>query len=94
MTEQPEGADLGTIVERYFDGYDLVVCEGYREEAPHVVEVLRCDAGHAEPVCAPGRTLALVTDSDMPHAHRFELDESSRLARFLLTELGLTERRE
>lgn len=94
VTEQPEDADLGTIVERYFDGYDLVVCEGYREEAPHVVEVLRCGVGHAESVCPPGRTLALVTDSDIPHAHRFELDESSRLARFLLTELGLTERRE
>ncbi len=44
---------LTDLVERYFAGYDLVVCEGYRQEAPHVIEVFRVGAGHATLKCPP-----------------------------------------
>jgi hypothetical protein len=30
-----------------------------------------------------------VTDADVPHAHRFGLDDASGLATFLVTQLGL-----
>ena len=75
---------------RYFGGYDVVLCEGYRREAPQVVEVFRRGAGHDEPLCGPEETLALVTDAGLSHDHRFGLDESGPLARFLERRLGLT----
>ncbi len=86
-----EEARLDAIVARYFDGYDVVVCEGYRREAPNVVEVFRAAAGYESPVCEPGEPLALVTDAELAHEHRFGLDESAGLARFLVERLGLAE---
>jgi molybdopterin-guanine dinucleotide biosynthesis protein MobB len=41
VARRDEEATLDEIVSRYFAGYDLVICEGYRREAPHVVEVFR-----------------------------------------------------
>jgi len=69
--------------------YDLVICEGYRREAPDVVEVFRSGAGYESPVCEAGEPLALVTDTGLAHEHRFGLDESAELARFLLSTLGI-----
>jgi molybdopterin-guanine dinucleotide biosynthesis protein MobB len=40
---------LADLVDKYFRGYDIVVCEGYSREAPHIVEVFRAGAGHDEP---------------------------------------------
>jgi len=80
---------LADIAGRYFAGYDVVVCEGYRREAPHVVEVFRLGAGHAELKCPPEESLALVTDADVPHAHRFALDDVAGLVGFLVERLGL-----
>ena len=82
-------ATLADIVGRYFAGYDLVVCEGYRREAPYVVEVFRAEAGHAETKAPPEELLALATDADVPHPHRFGLDDAPGLAAFLVTQLGL-----
>ncbi len=65
---------LEEIVGRYFGGYDVVVCEGYRREAPDVVEVFRSGAGYESPVCEPAEALALVTDTELAHAHRFGLE--------------------
>ncbi len=90
--QTPGEVGLGAIVDRYFGGYDLVVCEGYRHESPQVIEVFQRSAGHAGPVCEPDELLALVTDTDLPHTHRFSLDEPSRLADFLEAELGLVAR--
>ena len=50
-----------TIVARYFDGYDVVVCEGYRHETPWVVEVFRPGEGRDAPLLEARVTLALVT---------------------------------
>ena len=82
-------ASLDEIVTRYFAGYDVVICEGYRREAPDVVEVFRSGAGYESPVCEPAEALALVTDTELAHAHRFGLDEAEALARFLAGRLGL-----
>jgi len=81
---------LTDIADRYFAGCDVVVCEGYRHEAPHVVEVFRVAAGHAELTCSPEGLLALVTDADVPHQHRFALDDAAGLAVFLVERLGLS----
>ena len=92
VARRDEEAALDEIVERYFAGYDLVVCEGYRREAPHVVEVFRSGAGYESPVCEAGEPLAVVTDAGLAHRHRFGLDDSEALARFLVERLGLTAR--
>ena len=47
VTRLQAEATLTDLVDRYFTDYDLVVCEGYRREAPHVIEVFRTAAGHA-----------------------------------------------
>ena len=85
-------ASLDEIVTRYFGGYDVVICEGYRREAPDVVEVFRSGAGYESPVCEPGEPLALATDAALAHQHRFGLDDNEALARFLVERLGLAAR--
>jgi molybdopterin-guanine dinucleotide biosynthesis protein MobB len=81
---------LSDLVDRYFTGYDLVICEGYRREAPQAIEVFRAATGHAETKCAPEGLLALVTDADLPHRHRFALDDAAGLAGFVVDRLGLS----
>ena len=46
VARQREEATLEEIVSRFFGGYDVVICEGYRREAPDVVEVFRSGAGY------------------------------------------------
>jgi len=89
VTELEAETRLVDLVERYFAGYDLVVCEGYRREAPHVIEVFRLGSGHTAPKCPPEELIALVTDAHLPHPHRFALDDSEGLAGFLVERLGL-----
>ncbi|HJW75319.1 MAG TPA: molybdopterin-guanine dinucleotide biosynthesis protein B, partial [Thermoleophilia bacterium] len=74
---------LEEIAGRFFGGFDIVVAEGYKDSAPHKVEIFRREAGHDEPLCRPGEALALVTDADLEHERRFALGEEARLARFL-----------
>ena len=89
VARRTEETGLEEIVARYFAGYDVVVCEGYRREAPDVVEVFRAGAGFDAPVCEPGEPIALVTDAGLEHEHRFGLDASTALAAFLVGRLGL-----
>jgi molybdopterin-guanine dinucleotide biosynthesis protein MobB len=89
VRELREPPPLAELVARYFPGCDLVICEGCREEAPHTIEVFRRDAGHVGPLCDPERVLAVVTDADLERAHRFGLDDTAALARFLTSRLGL-----
>jgi molybdopterin-guanine dinucleotide biosynthesis protein MobB len=89
VARRREEATLAEIVARFFAGYDIVVCEGYRREAPDVVEVFRSGAGYESTVCEPGEPLALVTDAGLAHPHRFGLDDTAALARFLVERLGL-----
>jgi molybdopterin-guanine dinucleotide biosynthesis protein B/molybdopterin-guanine dinucleotide biosynthesis protein len=83
---------LADIVRRYFGDFDLVVCEGYKRTAPHRVEIFRRGAGHDAPLCGPGEALALVTDTDARHEHRFGLDEARGLAQFLAARLDTLRR--
>jgi molybdopterin-guanine dinucleotide biosynthesis protein B/molybdopterin-guanine dinucleotide biosynthesis protein len=78
---------LTEIVARFYGGFDIVVAEGYKRSAPHRVELFRRGAGHAEPLCAPGEAIALVTDAELAHAHRFGLEDAAALARFLAVRL-------
>jgi len=93
VTRLPAEMPLTDIVSRYLAGFDLVVCEGYRREAPHVIEVLRTEAGFPKMKSVPEELLALVTDADLPHAHRFALDDAAGLAGFLVERLGLSRSR-
>jgi molybdopterin-guanine dinucleotide biosynthesis protein B/molybdopterin-guanine dinucleotide biosynthesis protein len=82
-----EELELVDIVRRFYGGFDIVVAEGYKRTAPHRVELFRAGAGHAEPLCAPGEAIALVTDADLEHEHRFGLEDGAGLARFLAARL-------
>ena len=75
--------ELPEIVKTYFTGFDIVVAEGYKRTAPYRVELFRLGAGHADPLCAPGEAIALVTDSALEHEHRFGLEDAAGLAAFL-----------
>lgn len=83
---------LTAIARRFFADCDLVVAEGYKRTAPHRVEVFRRAAGHREPLCRPDEALAVVTDADLPHPHRFALDDAAGLARFLAARLDTLRR--
>lgn len=78
---------LARIAETYFRGFDLVVAEGYKNSAPHRIEVFRAGAGHQTPLCGPGETLALVTDAPLRHERLFALDDAQGLARFVVARL-------
>jgi molybdopterin-guanine dinucleotide biosynthesis adapter protein len=78
---------LVEIVQRFFAGFDLVVAEGYKREAPHRIEIFRHDAGHAAPLCGPGESLALVTDGALDHARRFALDDGAGVAALIASRL-------
>ena len=83
QTETP----LHEIARRFFADLDVVVAEGYKRSAPHKVEVFRRAAGHQEPLCTADEALALVTDADLPHEHRFGLNDARGLAAFLVARL-------
>jgi len=78
---------LADLVVRYFAGFDIVVVEGHKLEAPYKVEIFRRDSGHDQPLCEPGEALALVTDTDTDHDHRFALGDAAFLAQFLAERL-------
>ena len=82
-----EEVPLATIARRYFEGFDLVVAEGYKASAPHRVELYRVAAGHAVPLCGPGEAMALVTDAPLEHEYRFALGDARGVARFLAARL-------
>jgi molybdopterin-guanine dinucleotide biosynthesis protein MobB len=90
VERQAEEATLADIVARYFGGFDVVVCEGFRREAPDVVEIFRSGAGYESMVCELHEPIALVTDADLPHPHRFALDDANALVRFLVERLDLS----
>ncbi|MBM3147311.1 MAG: molybdopterin-guanine dinucleotide biosynthesis protein B, partial [Actinobacteria bacterium] len=75
------------IARRFYPAFDLVVAEGYKSSAPHRVELFRRAAGHRDRLLQPEESLALVTDSDLPHRYRFRLDDPAALAAFLVMRL-------
>jgi molybdopterin-guanine dinucleotide biosynthesis adapter protein len=92
VTRLDEELRLEEIARRFFAGFDILVAEGYKRTAPHRVEIFRRGAGHDTPLCGPGEALALVTDTELPHDHRFALDDAEGLARFLAARLDTLRR--
>lgn len=82
-----EEVPLATIARRFFEGFDLVVAEGYKAAGAHRVELFRVAAGHESPLCGPGEAMALITDAPLEHEHRFALDDARGVARFLAARL-------
>jgi len=83
---------LADIARRFFGDFDLVVAEGYKRSAPHLVEIFRVGAGHDAPLCAPGEPMALVTDAPLEHEHLFGLDDVTGLAHFVASRLDTLRR--
>jgi hypothetical protein len=54
--------------------------------------VFREAAGHPEPLCATEDMLAVLSDTDVPHARRFDLDDAAGLAAFIVLRLDLLRR--
>jgi molybdopterin-guanine dinucleotide biosynthesis protein len=88
VAQVDEEVPLRVLARRYFAHLDLLVAEGYKRSAPHRIEVFRRGAGHPEPLCGPSETLALVTDAELDHEHRFPLDDAAGLARFIAARLA------
>jgi molybdopterin-guanine dinucleotide biosynthesis protein MobB len=88
VTSLAQEASLVDIVLRYFTGFDIVVVEGHKLQAPNKIEVFRQAAGHDEPLCRPGEALATVTDTAISRDPKFGLDDAASLARFLADRLG------
>ena len=86
LTRLASDLPLAEIARLHFAGFDLVVAEGFQATASHSVELFRRAAGHARPLRAP-EVLALVSDVDLAHPHRFALDDAPGLARFLAQRL-------
>ncbi len=82
-----EELPLRELARRFFPGFDIVVAEGYKREAPHRVEVFRRAAGHAAPLLGPQESLAILTDIEVEHPHRFGLDDIAGLAAFIAARL-------
>jgi len=58
---------------------------GWRDRV--LVEIFRRAAGHADPLCRPDESLALVTDAALEHPHRFALEDATGLAAFIARRL-------
>jgi len=82
-------ASLDELADRFFPGIDLVLCEGFREEAPQVIEVVGPGSGADELIVPPAEALAAVADVDTGHRHRFDFAETPALARFIVRRLGV-----
>lgn len=87
VTRLHEELPVVEIARRFYPGFDLVVAEGFKGTAPHRVELFRRAAGHRDRLLSPEESLALVTDADLPHRHRFRLDDPAALAAFLVMRL-------
>jgi molybdopterin-guanine dinucleotide biosynthesis protein len=87
VTALAHESSLADIVLRYFTGFDIVVAEGHKLQAPNKVEVFRQAAGHDQPLCEPGEALATVTDTAVSRDPRFGLNDAAALARFLAERL-------
>jgi len=92
VESQSTETDLAAIVARFFDGFDVVLCEGYRREAATTVEVFREATRHDRPLCGEGEAAALVTDAPVAHERRFAPDDAGGLADFLVDLLRLDDR--
>jgi molybdopterin-guanine dinucleotide biosynthesis protein MobB len=92
VTLLDEELPLTEIVRRFYPGYDLVLAEGYKRQAPYRVEVFREAAGHPEPLCATEDMLAVLSDTQVSHAWRFDLDDTDGLAAFIVLRLDLLRR--
>ena len=88
VADDPGGENaLADIARRSLADVDLVVAEGFRRTAPHRIELFRSMAGHDAPLHAPSEALALVTDAEVRHAHRFAPGDAAGLARFIAARL-------
>jgi molybdopterin-guanine dinucleotide biosynthesis protein B len=69
---------------KYFNGVDLVIAEGYNKENIPKIEIVR-KANGKKPLClGDNQLIALVTDTDIVHkVPRFGLEEIDKLADFI-----------
>jgi molybdopterin-guanine dinucleotide biosynthesis adapter protein len=71
-------------LEKYFNGVDLVIAEGFNKENIPKIEIVRKASGK-EPLClGDSKLIAVVTDADTGHkVPRFGLEEIDKLADFI-----------
>ncbi|MBU4208177.1 MAG: molybdopterin-guanine dinucleotide biosynthesis protein MobB, partial [Proteobacteria bacterium] len=69
---------------KYFNGVDLVIAEGYNKENIPKIEIVR-KANGKKPLCLnDNQLIALVTDADIVHkVPIFSLEEIDKLADFI-----------
>lgn len=92
VARNDEELTLPAIVERFFQGFDLVVAEGFKRSAPNRIELFRTAAGYTETLCSSEESLAVVTDAPLEHPARLPLDDAGALARFIALRLDTLRR--
>ena len=72
-------------MQKYLDGMDLILAEGFKRHSLPKIEIFRMGSGHKEPMFLSDSTLiAFVTDSDYkPEVPVFGLEEIGELADFI-----------
>lgn len=80
MVKDENSVSLESI-EKYFDGVDLIIAEGFKKENRPKIEICRADR-NKEPLCNDDKTIiALVTDTDISlNVPTFGLEEIKALA--------------
>ncbi len=81
-------ADVHALLNEVPEGYDLVIVEGYKNEALPKIEVLREEID-PQPMLLP-QTIALVSDFKLPsEVEVFPSQAVEDIARFILTSMNL-----
>ncbi|MCX8109913.1 MAG: molybdopterin-guanine dinucleotide biosynthesis protein B [Syntrophorhabdaceae bacterium] len=79
------------IIERYIEGVDLIIIEGYKKEKIPKIEVYR-NKRDSTPICLNDNHLAAIV-TDMPydcHVPVFLMDEIEKIADFIIKNFSLT----
>ncbi len=70
-----------------FAAFDVIIVLGIQARPVNPIEVFRLAAGHETTLLPPDEALALVTDADLPHQHRFGPEDTDELAEFVMARL-------
>ena len=84
LVKNDKSPDLDKM-QKYLEGMDIVLAEGFKQQALPKIEVFRLGSGHKEPIFLSDENLiAFVTDSDYkPEVPTFGFKEIIELADFI-----------
>lgn len=86
VADLTEGREPGQLAERFLEGTDLVLAEGFSQSPGAKIEVVRRECGKAPRCTIEDGLIALVTDMDevFPQLPHFALDDINGVVEFIL----------